>query len=1101
MSGSRAITLSLTVRDADVVRRQLEAMGSAGEAALKRLDAAAQAASKRESLGGLPRVLQEAGTQADRTSSSMGVFRNAVQQGGYQLQDFTVQVQGGTSALVALSQQGSQFLGIFGPAGAIAGAALAIGTVAAGFLTAANNAGDAEKAATKAFDEMSRAAANTRSVLSDVNQLFLSVGQRAAVVANLSRQQSIDRLTEGRAGITSQQWTAERQLVDAQAELERLQRFVANEERTNARVRAGGGMVPDGESDTNTRALDAARLRVQSLQSELARTREQISEVDAGIKRLGSIQYGAEEFGPTSADPTGADALRASLDRRAAAQQAYRAKVNEINQAVREGAIDAAEGERLAALAVRERDEAIKRLGETAKSTAGALRNLVEVQDADGNVFTRDASVQRRLDSFRAAADREQEQKDRRAAQAREKLEREEQATRQKMERDAERSVDAISGYVGDAFADVFLDTAGGWDRMWSRMQRVAIAALARMAAEAAIRPIIQSVVFSGQGGASGGLGTVGQMLGGGGSGLNYSSIAGGVRSLGGTLSGQGSTYNTGIGWLDGGLNSTAYYTGSAAVADPMAQGMGMGGYTGGAGAVTYGQALQGGLGVVGGAYGIYSGLQRGGAGGYTQAASGALATTAGAATLVGSAAPYLAALGPYAAVGAAILAIASAFLPGQRPSDMTQTYRMTLDNGFQAAGGLGGARFSDENAQSARQIATGISELAAALRSATGATSTPYAFEVGVGNRDGISLFGGPNGTRRNYARTEQGQQQLVQDATNEILAAMRGQFSAEVRQIVDRSGGNTEQLFADLDWYKTVFQPLSQVTQVTNLFQQALDQLAATYDPAIEKARSLGLATNELSARQAEATTRLYEERAANDRNTLTGFDVRFRRAIGMDQEAALMEYNLSTDQEWRSYARSLQEQGFNPEEIAARTRYFENVQAQERLAIIRQFSQEAVQAERQAADARLRASGEAAGVISSLADYASSLRYSDASPLSLQDRFGAAQNNFDELFRGAMGGDAASLRRFQGASQDYLSIARELYGSTGGYADAFNRVQNGLGSLGGLNDNTLTASFQAEIVQTQTQTLVDAIGRLQSEVAAQRRELAQIAMRPAA
>jgi len=65
-----------------------------------------------------------------------------MQQVGYQVQDFAVQVQGGTSAMVALGQQGSQLLGIFGPAGAIAGMILAIGTGLAGAFMAAKSAGD-----------------------------------------------------------------------------------------------------------------------------------------------------------------------------------------------------------------------------------------------------------------------------------------------------------------------------------------------------------------------------------------------------------------------------------------------------------------------------------------------------------------------------------------------------------------------------------------------------------------------------------------------------------------------------------------------------------------------------------------------------------------------------------------------------------------------------------------------------------------------------------------------------------------------------------------------------------------------------------------------
>lgn len=51
-----------------------------------------------------------------------------MQQAGYQIGDFAVQVQGGTNVMVALGQQGAQLLGIFGAGGAIAGAALAITT-------------------------------------------------------------------------------------------------------------------------------------------------------------------------------------------------------------------------------------------------------------------------------------------------------------------------------------------------------------------------------------------------------------------------------------------------------------------------------------------------------------------------------------------------------------------------------------------------------------------------------------------------------------------------------------------------------------------------------------------------------------------------------------------------------------------------------------------------------------------------------------------------------------------------------------------------------------------------------------------------------------
>lgn len=60
-------------------------------------------------------------------------FSTNVQQAGYQVGDFIVQVQSGQSALVALGQQGSQMAGVFGPTGAVVGAILA-GATALGLI-------------------------------------------------------------------------------------------------------------------------------------------------------------------------------------------------------------------------------------------------------------------------------------------------------------------------------------------------------------------------------------------------------------------------------------------------------------------------------------------------------------------------------------------------------------------------------------------------------------------------------------------------------------------------------------------------------------------------------------------------------------------------------------------------------------------------------------------------------------------------------------------------------------------------------------------------------------------------------------------------------
>lgn len=67
-----------------------------------------------------------AATQAQQKSKRFASV--GLQQVGYQVGDFAVQIQGGTNAAVAFGQQFSQLAGIFGAGGAIAGAGVAIAT-------------------------------------------------------------------------------------------------------------------------------------------------------------------------------------------------------------------------------------------------------------------------------------------------------------------------------------------------------------------------------------------------------------------------------------------------------------------------------------------------------------------------------------------------------------------------------------------------------------------------------------------------------------------------------------------------------------------------------------------------------------------------------------------------------------------------------------------------------------------------------------------------------------------------------------------------------------------------------------------------------------
>lgn len=122
---------------------------------------------------------------------STGNFKNALQQSGYQIQDFVVQVQGGQSALVALSQQGSQLISVFGAGGAIAGALLTVSTVIAGSLIASlgngKNAIDSLKEAIATMDSVVSVSSSGVAVYTDK---FAQLAKVNASVATLMRQQA-----------------------------------------------------------------------------------------------------------------------------------------------------------------------------------------------------------------------------------------------------------------------------------------------------------------------------------------------------------------------------------------------------------------------------------------------------------------------------------------------------------------------------------------------------------------------------------------------------------------------------------------------------------------------------------------------------------------------------------------------------------------------------------------------------------------------------------------------------------------------------------------------------------------------------------------------
>lgn len=144
-------------------------------------------------MSGLQKSAGQAETGAKAAGKGVASVGTIASQAGFQVQDFAVQVAGGTSALTAMAQQAPQFLGVFGPGGAIAGALIAVGAIAAKvFLGMGEDAATAaEKAAKLAdqFDESTERAKKLQDEKIDfgLQQMADAAAQAEALIGVLNR--------------------------------------------------------------------------------------------------------------------------------------------------------------------------------------------------------------------------------------------------------------------------------------------------------------------------------------------------------------------------------------------------------------------------------------------------------------------------------------------------------------------------------------------------------------------------------------------------------------------------------------------------------------------------------------------------------------------------------------------------------------------------------------------------------------------------------------------------------------------------------------------------------------------------------------------------
>ncbi|WP_447839297.1 tail protein (tape measure) [Enterobacter cloacae] len=147
---------------------------------------------EKQKIGELTGRLYDMKTGVENGAKGTGSWKSSMQQAGYQVQDFIIQVQGGQSALVAFAQQGSQLAGAFGPGGAIIGSIIALSSVLAGVLITSLNGGknamDALKDAAEAMDKVITVSQNGVAALSDK---YANLARTNAEAATILRNQAM----------------------------------------------------------------------------------------------------------------------------------------------------------------------------------------------------------------------------------------------------------------------------------------------------------------------------------------------------------------------------------------------------------------------------------------------------------------------------------------------------------------------------------------------------------------------------------------------------------------------------------------------------------------------------------------------------------------------------------------------------------------------------------------------------------------------------------------------------------------------------------------------------------------------------------------------
>ena len=166
------------------------------------------------------------GVYASGAGKKLNTMNMRIQQGGYQLQDFFVQMQSGTSFFTAFAQQGSQFAGVFGPTGAVLGAVIAIGSAIAAIGYNSYNASKDMRDLSDVMDDLSDVSSDLLDSFTEIDEVLDSTADNMGLVSAAYKTFLDLKLQDNLLEQTRQFRSLGSSISDSAGELSTFQRFM-----------------------------------------------------------------------------------------------------------------------------------------------------------------------------------------------------------------------------------------------------------------------------------------------------------------------------------------------------------------------------------------------------------------------------------------------------------------------------------------------------------------------------------------------------------------------------------------------------------------------------------------------------------------------------------------------------------------------------------------------------------------------------------------------------------------------------------------------------------------------------------------------------------